>query len=123
ELKKLDQQIGALSKTIAAQQGIIDATGLHSQSAATAMGSAIAGTFATLVRGGASFTDAIAQISPAVDAMGAQLAATGFSGGAVFAALQGQVALAHDAIAGPALEAVNSLGQGIVALGNMGLLD
>jgi hypothetical protein len=121
--KSLQAQIATVTADIATQRGIIDATGVASQGAATAMAAGIVGSFDGMIAGGASFNDAIKAIAPAVTNLDSILQQTGFEGGAAFDLIKGQIALAKDAIAGPALTSVNSLSLGMVALSNMGKLN
>lgn len=112
-----------IADDIIVQQGIIDATTVKSQASADAMAAALAGEFDQLLDSGVSFADAIKAVGPGIDALGTELLNTGLQGSAAFSALKGEVDLYNDSIAGPALQAINALGKGIVSLGNMGKLD
>jgi hypothetical protein len=117
------KELEALLKQQKTLEGIIDATGIHSQAAASAMAGAIIADFNGMIAGGKSFADAIKEIDPAVGDLDAVLQKAGFNGGAAFDLIKSQIALAHDEIAGPALTAVAALSSGMISLGNMGKLD
>jgi hypothetical protein len=119
---KIQQAIQQTTKDLQTQQSVVTTNTVQSQSAATAVAGGILAAFTELQRGGASVTEALAAVSPAVTGLGDQLTRTGLDGGTAFQTLQGYVALAGDAIAGPALDAVGGLGQALAGLNNTGLL-
>jgi DNA-directed RNA polymerase specialized sigma24 family protein len=110
------------TKDLADQQAVIASTSIHTQGAADAVAGSILGVFAQLQKSGVSFTDALTAVTPAVNGLEEQLARTGTTGGAAFGDLERLVALAGDSIAGPAINAVNGLGQALSGLENTGLL-
>ena len=114
------EDLKRLNEELLVQQGIIDATTIKSQAGADAMAAAVAADFDAMLNSGMSFSQAVAAIQPAIEGLQTQMEAAGLSGSAVFEALQGQVALYSDAVAGPALTAVDELTQGLVNLDNMG---
>ncbi len=109
-------------KDAAAAQDILRATLITSQASATAFGSAIAGAFGELQARGMSITEALAAVAPAVQALEAQLTATGLNGGAAFDQLRQFVSIAKDEITGPAIDAVAGLSEAFTGLHNSGLL-
>jgi hypothetical protein len=95
---------------------------------ANAMATAVVADFASMIKNGVNFTDAVKAIQPAVtnlDAifggMGDTVANTGDLGGAAFKEIKSFVDLASDAIAGPALTSVSNLIGGMKTLDQMGL--
>jgi hypothetical protein len=104
-------------------QKVIDITGIHSQATASAVASSLVGIVAANMQAGMSFADAIKNIGPAVTDLQTQLAATGMSGGEAFQFISEEVLLANDAIAGPALAAVEGYTAGMVGLANAGMLN
>lgn len=108
QAEKLRQQLEAMPLTAAGAQ---------------AFGAGLAAAFAGLVEGGASPLVALQQIGPAVTSLGEQLTAAGLSGGPAFAQLASMAAVATDAISGPAVAAVASLGEAMTGLHNTGWLN
>jgi hypothetical protein len=121
-IKKLQTELDATLKKLDAIGPVFDATKVASQAAADAFAGAIVGGIAELEQQGVGFVDAIKQAEPAIDALRDQLIATGFDGGAAFQDLVGLVDIANNEIAGPALRAVDGLGQALRGLSNTGLL-
>ncbi len=117
------KKIADLNAQLDTQNKIIDATAIHSQAAADAVSGGLLGIINSQIMAGKSFHDSVLAIAPAVDALSAQMIAGGFNGGAAFDNLRAQVALATDAIAGPALTAVEGYAAGLVGLNNAGLLN
>ncbi len=116
-------QIEAVNRDLKTQQGIIAATGLHSQAAASALGAAVAAMFNEEIKSGKTFMEALHDIGPDITNLPKELDKAGYDGGKAFDALKSEADLASDAIAGPALSAVDALSKGMIALGNMGMLD
>jgi hypothetical protein len=87
------------------------------------MAGAIAASFTELVHRGTSVVEALDAITPALDALDVQLTEAGLVGGQAFEGLRAMAALAHDEIAGPALEGVAALGQAMAGLHNSGILN
>ena len=104
-------------------QGIIDATAIHTQAAADAMSAGVMASFSAMVDAGMSYSDAVKNITPALDALKVQMQAAGLTGSQAFDFMEQQVALFSDAVAGPALQSVDGLTQGMVALNNMGQMN
>jgi len=138
EIIKLNETFGTHSASIAAfvttntksaVEGLTKfvtaggAAAISSQQSATALGSAITASFVELIKQGMSVTEAITVIGPAVKGLQAQLTKTGFDGSAAFKGLTEMVRLAGDAVAGPALDAVNGLNQAMKGLHNAGILN
>jgi DNA-binding transcriptional MerR regulator len=118
---ELDAKIKTVSATIETQQAIIDATGLHSQAAADAVAGGVLAVINANMAAGDSFVTAVKKAQPQIEALEEQFARSGFTGSAAFDLVRGQVALATDAVSGPALEAVHGLTQGWLGLNNAGL--
>lgn len=116
-------KLAAVDAQIQQQQAIYDITALKSQAAASAVSASIVGITNANMKAGMSFIDAVKAAQPAVSALDAQLKQTGFTGGAAFQFLQQEVALAADAIAGPALASIHGYTQGLQGLSDAGLLD
>jgi hypothetical protein len=98
-------------------------TGIHGQEQATAIAYALEGIIAANVQAGMSWQQAIDGVAPSVEELGRQLQVAGYDGGAAFAMLQEQVALAKDEIAGPALTTMHGYVESLVALSNAGLMN
>lgn len=111
----LDAKAGKLTNLVAA-------TTISSQASASAMASAISGAVALATQQGMSLFEALNAAAPAIENLKAQLTATGFDGGAAFADLEAKLALMNDEVAGPAVESMMALGDGIRELYNGGLL-
>ncbi len=111
-----------LNAQLKTQQSIIDATAIHSQGAADAVSGGLLGIINSQILAGKSFHDSVLTVAPAVDALSQQMIAAGYTGGQAFDDLRAQVALATDAVAGPALTAVEGYAAGLVGLHNAGLL-
>ena len=122
-LKTATGDTSQIIKDLKEQDAIIQATGLHSQEAASAVAASLTGIVAANMASGMSFIDAVRAMAPNVDALQKQLEATGYSGGAAFNFIKEQVALANNAIAGPALQAIEGYTAGMVGLSNAGLLN
>lgn len=90
---------------------------------ATGLAAAIVGTFGEMVARGTSFKDALAAIQGPLDTLGANLAATGLSGGAAFDFLTTMSGIAKDAITGPLVDAVGGANQALIGLHNSGILN
>lgn len=114
--------LDTLNADMKVQQGIIDATKIHSQNAATAVSASLVGIVNAQMKAGASFISAVKSIAPSVTALQAQLTTAGYKGGAAFDFLAGMVKLATDPIAGPAITAVEGYTAGLVGLANAGQL-
>ncbi len=112
-----------LTKQLETQDQTIAAAGLHSQQAADAVSGGLLGIIDSQILAGKSFHESVVAIAPAVDALSAQMIEAGYSGGAAFDLLRAQVALATDAVAGPALTAVEGYAAGLRGLNNAGLLN
>lgn len=122
-LSSSDQStVSQLNADMATQQGIIDATGLKSQQAASGVAASLVGIVDANLQAGNSFMDAVRNVGPAVQALQAQLDATGYSGGAAFDFIKKEVDLANDAIAGPAIAAVEGYTAGMKGLAAAGAL-
>jgi hypothetical protein len=68
-------------------------------------------------------TQALQTVTPVVMQLQKQMDDAGYTGGAAFAQIQQYAAMAGDEIAGPALDAVGYLNEGLVGLHNSGLLN
>lgn len=119
EAQKALDEINASAKSAT---DIIAATTIKTQEGATAMAGAISGSVALMRQQGMSLVEALAAAQPAIEAMREQLKTTGFDGGEAFAKIDAQLALLADKTAGPVLEGMMSLGDGITDLYNGGLL-
>jgi hypothetical protein len=115
-------EVEALNQDLKDQQGIIDATGLHSQHAASAIAGSIAGIIAANMAAGESFVSAVREAGPTIEGLADELKRTGLDGGEAFAFIKSEADLVNDAVAGPALTAIEGLTAGMVGLSNAGLL-
>ena len=122
-IRKLGDDSVKTDAEIQTLTGIIAATAITTQGAADAMAAGVMADFEAMINSGKSYGEAVAAISPAMEALAVQMDAAGLQGSAVYTALQEQVQLYSDAIAGPALSAVDGLTQGMVALDNMGKMN
>jgi hypothetical protein len=102
------------------QQVIIDEGMVKAQMSADALAYGVAADFNAMIAGGMSYKEALTEIMPAMDGLQKQMDFFELQGSEAFDLLKGQVALYSDEIAGPALDAVDSLTQGMIALDNMG---
>jgi hypothetical protein len=109
----------------AAKKAASSITGIFvkTQAQATGLASSIAGTFAKMIEGGATFREALAAIKGPLDAMRKQLEETGFSGGAAFENLSRMGQIADGAISGPLMDAITGATQALQGLHNTGLLN
>lgn len=96
---------------------------VQSQASATGISGAIAASFAELQRQGVPLLDILKQFEPIITAFQKQLQATGFSGGAAFDTILQSTDLLKDAVAGPALQSIQSIQQVLAGLANTGGLD
>ena len=114
-------------KAVAGLTTFVDYTAKSSQKisedGATALSGAIVASFVELQKHGMSVTDALNAVEPAVLSLKAQLEANGVSGGAAFQSIAAMSALAKDAIAGPAVNAVSGLNKAMIGLHNSGILN
>jgi len=117
------KEILGLSQSIEDQQRIIAATGIHSQAAADAVAASLAGIIAANVKAGMSFIDAVRAVGPSVEGLAAQMEHLGYTGGAAFDLILRQEQLATDAVAGPALTALEGYTAGLKGLSDAGLLN
>lgn len=95
---------------------------LTSQAAATGLAGAIAASFNELQRQGLSMLEILKQLDPSIKRLAAQLALTGFSGGAAFDQIRRFADIARDTVAGPLLEALAGANSILTGLYNTGLL-
>jgi hypothetical protein len=93
-----------------------------SQESATAITGALGAVYEDLTLQGLSSGEALARLSPSIEALAAQLQAAGYAGGAAFEALALQAAYASDEIAGPLFQAAAGLGDLLVGTANSGRL-
>lgn len=121
-INELDKQWDALSAKLSKTLALQDIVAVSSQTAASAMGAALAGSFAALTANGVSMTDALKQIEPAAIALRDQLAEAGYTGGDAFDSLTKKIALVKDEVSGPAIESMQGLGSAIGELFNAGVL-
>lgn len=117
------KKIQDVTKTIADQQATIEAAGVKTQASAYATAASIVGLYGKMIQSGSTATEAVKQMGPAIDALQAQLTATGLDGGQAFQFIKKFADTANDAVAGPVLDGVNGLKDAMVGLGNVGLLD
>src|SRR6185503_9935935 len=113
----------ALHDQIENNDRIIEVTGLHSQEAASAVASSLAGIVSANMEAGKSFIESVRAIGPNVELLQAQLEATGYTGGAAFDFIKNMVDFANDEIAGPALESIEGYTAGMIGLSNAGILN
>jgi hypothetical protein len=93
-----------------------------SQGSASALTGALGAGITALQQQGTPLTEILKQVGPIVTNLQAQFDKAGFSGGAAFDLIQREVAVASDAISGPAITAVNGLGDVLKGLSNIGQL-
>lgn len=119
----IQDQIDATTKTIQTQQQIIAATGITTKTQAAAVSASIIGIINGNMQAGQSFVDAVKAAQPAIDGLSRQLVAAGLDGGKAFDFVKSELDLATDAVAGPALTAVEGYTQAMKGLGDAGLLN
>jgi len=119
----IQQQIDATTQHMEAQGAIVDATAIHSQQAFDAMSYGVGASFSAMIASGMSYAQAVTAIGPAIEGLTVQHDTLGFQSNAVYDLMKEQVALYSDAVAGPALSAVDGLSAGMVALDNMGKMN
>jgi hypothetical protein len=93
-----------------------------SQGSASALTGALGAGITALQQQGTPLTEILKQVGPIVTNLQAQFDKAGFSGGAAFDLIQREVAVASDEISGPAITAVNGLGDVLKGLSNIGQL-
>jgi hypothetical protein len=93
-----------------------------SQGSASALTGALGAGITALQQQGTPLTEILKQVGPIVTNLQAQFDKAGFSGGAAFDLIRREVALASDDIGGPAVTAVNGLGDVLKGLSNIGQL-
>lgn len=118
----IQAKIDATNADMKTQQGIIAATTISSQGAATAVAASLEVGISNAVKNGSSLMDAIKAQGPAIQGLQQQLSATGFSGGAAFRLITQQLGIATGAISGPALTALEGYTQDVIGLANAGAL-
>lgn len=118
-LGKLIDQIGKLKLEMAAMPKFA----IASQQAAEGIAAALLGSFDELTKRGLSAADAIRQMAPAIESLGAQLEGTGLTGGAAFDSIKSMATIATDTITGPLVDAVHGGASALTGLHNAGLLD
>lgn len=96
---------------------------IKTKAGAAAISASLAGLYQTLLEGGATPTQAFAQMEPTIEKLRAQLAATGFAGDAAFGPLGALARMANDEIGGPLMDAMAGLEQGLTSTANLGLLN
>jgi TP901 family phage tail tape measure protein len=100
----------------------LEAGSIRTQAGATAIAASIAGVYEDLRDQGYTTRQAFLALEPAITKFTQQTAAAGYVGTAAMAELQTLAALAADEIAGPAFDAVESLGAVMGTLFNTGRL-
>jgi len=123
EKQKLAADIAKVTAEILIQKGVIEASAVTTQAAATGMAAALVVSFVELQKRGMSATAALKAVEPGVIALETQIKAAGLNGGAAFTELRAMVDLAKDAIAGPALDAVAALGRTLDSMHSSGLMN
>jgi TP901 family phage tail tape measure protein len=110
----------------AALQGLdafLSTAKIKTQAGATAISASLAGIYQTLLEGGASPTQAFAQMEPVVAKLQAQLAASGLAATTAFGPLAALAKLSADEVGGPLMDAMAGLAQGLTSTANLGLLN
>ncbi len=115
----LDSQIAALTKQMNATSGAVHLT----QTEFDGLSAATVADFATMMKQGVSFTDALKAIQPAITGLQTALAASGVSGGAAFTLLSNMSKIAGDAIEGPLANAIAGVNTSLQGLNNSGILN
>ena len=96
---------------------------ITSQNAAMAMTGALAASFNELLAKGMSTGDALKLLTPVITDLEANLKKAGFNGGTALAGIKQMAAIVAGEVSGPAITAVNGLGQTLIGLHNVGLMD
>ncbi len=112
----------SLNLQLTDQQRIVETTKVHSQAAADAMSGAFLGAITAEMGAGKSFIDAIRDQSAGVKLLSNQMFDSGLSGSAAFQQINDMVTMASDAVAGPALAAIEGYTQGVIGLSTAGVL-
>lgn len=113
---QVDQGISGIQKFMENAQ-------IQTVQGANAIASTITGLYEEIQRQGGSPTEAFAKIQPLLDLFAEKMKLAGFAGSQAFGQLQILATLASDSIAGPLLDAVAGLEQGLTATFNLGLLN
>ena len=79
--------------------------------------------FATMMKGGMSFTAALAAIQPSITGLQKAMADSGVSGSATFSLLSNMSKIAGNAIEGPLASAIQGVNTGLQGLHNAGILN
>jgi hypothetical protein len=96
---------------------------VSSQASADAMTASLGALYEDLRLQGATATEAITALGPAILALNDQLGTTGFAGSEAFVLLRDEAALAGDEVAGPLYTAIGGLGDLMEGLANSGRLN
>jgi TP901 family phage tail tape measure protein len=104
---------GQLQQTIGGLKDYVDNATVTTQAGADGLAGAVVAAFDQLISMGVPASEAVEQLGPIIEQLRAQFETAGLDGTAAFAALTAQVAI----------EAVLGLGQTLVGLHNMGLLN
>lgn len=120
--EEIEKKLDEVNAALLVQQQIIDVTALHSQEAATAVVGALVGAIDSAMASGETFIAAVLEQQGAIENLKKALSEAGLEGGAAFELLQGQLDLATDKVAGPALLAIEGYTAGVIGLSNAGKL-
>jgi TP901 family phage tail tape measure protein len=116
----MQSQVGA---GISGIQKFMENAKISTLQGAQAISGTIMGLYEEIQRQGGSPTEAFTQIQPLLDLFAEKMKLAGFEGSTAFSQLQILASLAADEIAGPLLNAVAGLEQGLTATFNLGLLN
>lgn len=114
---------GQLEQIVGGLKAFTDNATVTTQAGAQGLAGAVVSAFEQLRAQGVPTRDAIQQLSPVIEKLRADFTAAGLDGGAAFAALEATFAAITDEISGPAITAVNGLGDTLVGLANVGALN
>ena len=114
---------GQVTSGIAGIQQFLDNANIQTIAGANAISGTILGLYEEIQRQGGSPTEAFTAIQPLLDAFAEKMKLAGFAGSEAFGQLQILATLAADEIAGPLINAVAGLEQGLTATFNLGLLN
>jgi hypothetical protein len=122
ERNKIQAAIKQTTEDLTTQRGILAATAIQSQEEASAVAATEIAAVDAKVAAGETWIQAVLEQKAEIVGLGDELKQTGFDGGAAFDLIRGEVDLASNKIAGPALTAMEGYTKAVVGLNNSGHL-
>src|SRR3990167_5770030 len=112
-----------MTRVAAGLQAFLDNAVVATQAGADALAESVFAAFNQFIASGMSVAEAIKKLEPVIQKLEEQMTKAGFTGSDAFKSIQAMAKLMEDKIAGPAITAINGLGDALVGLHNVGLLN